>query len=118
MTKPDINTAYGLPRGFFELIKPYVSANPKVASESERLIAIWDGAFKYKNQYPKLSEKIAEWTVSAGASSPLINDNDIFDAIHSDFGRLEVAGNANSPESKQLWDELSKLLTQLKHELK
>ena len=118
MEKPKINSTYNLPQDFFELIEPYMSENADVITEPVELIKIWDAALSCKDQHPELSEKIAEWTMSVGASSPLINDNDIFDAIHSEFGRLEVEGNANTTESKRIWNELSTLLTQLKTELK
>ena len=86
----DINADYELPPGFYVLIKPCIDGTGEPFNTRAGLIRLYQAALNYRRRYPVYQESIAEWTVSAGASSPLVNDNDIFEAIHAELGSLEA----------------------------
>jgi hypothetical protein len=89
--KSSPNNIYGLPEDFLDYIYPYVrERQSRIPETSEELMAIWEEGIKYIRLYPELQENIAAWTMSVGSRSPLVDDNDIFEAIHLEIGCLET----------------------------
>jgi hypothetical protein len=89
--KSAIDSRYGLPEDFLEYIQSYIGGrNPRIPETPDELIAIWEEGIKYIRLYPELQENIAAWTMSAGSMSPLVDDNDVFEAIHLEIGCLET----------------------------
>lgn len=111
-----INNDYHLPQGFYDRIAPYVvkEDHRRVMVTPDELLALWQDALAYREQYPTLQESIAEWTMSAAASSPLVDDNDIFEAIHLTFGELEVSPQDSSDAE---WRALGDLVANAKVEV-
>ena len=108
MSTNAINTTYELPEAFFAIIRPYIEGDsPHIVSSHKELIAIWRAAIEYRTQFPELQESIAEWTMSAGASSDFIADNGLFEEIHHMFGELEVPGRNN-----EKWGMVEKLINE------
>jgi len=117
-SNPNLN--YDLPAEFYTYVKDYLQTDKKIESKEE-LIALWSHALELAAKYPDDRESIAEWTMSIGAYSPYINDDDIFQALHYGFGSLEVAdstqqtnNNANI-EWKRQRELFDTLLSERKH---
>ncbi|HEU4914276.1 MAG TPA: hypothetical protein VFT16_02610 [Candidatus Saccharimonadales bacterium] len=101
----------GLPEPFYTTIRPYVDQTlaideRQIAATPDQLMRIWREAVSARRVHPELQEIIAEWATSAAASSPLVNDNDLFEDIQARFGRLEVPNDANQSD----WAELENLI--------
>lgn len=101
----EIDERYDLPNEFARLVHAHV-VNHKVITGKSDLISFWQAALRARSECPKLQESIAEWTVSCGASSPLVDDNGILEEIHATFGQLEVSAATNEDR----WVELEKLI--------
>jgi hypothetical protein len=107
-----------LPPLFYEAIKPYINldfpnSELQVADTPEKLLAIWKSALAARRASPADQELIAEWAMSAAASSPLVNDNDRYEDIHQRFGALEVPTDDGNLSD---WQELERLITLLSDE--
>ena len=103
----------GLPTAFYDTIQPYIfhtDGQHPIADTPQKLIVIWKSALAARQAFPEKQELIAEWTVSAGASSPLTDDNDLFEHIHFWFGSLEVPAKDKNQDS---WNELTALIHSL-----
>jgi len=108
-----------VPPLFYEAIKPYIdpalpNTELQIADTPEKLLTIWKSALAARRASPADQELIAEWAMSAGASSPLVNDNDRYEDIHGRFGSLEVPtadGNLSA------WQELERIITTLSKEI-
>lgn len=108
---------FGVPEAFYEIIKPYASSysnsgdeKREVADTPSKLKVVWKAAIAARKAHPEDEELIAEWTMSAGASSPLVNDNDMFEDIHERFGRLEVPAEDSNQTA---WEEIESLIDSL-----
>lgn len=115
MTKKLPDNPLGLPTEFYATIEPYVDLNipaekRQVADTPNKLLRIWKSALSAREAHPESQELIAEWAMSAGASSPLVNDSDYFEDIHARFGRLEVSGHDNNSTA---WEELKSIVDSL-----
>lgn len=105
-----INPVYEVPQPFYE---KYIGPRRKRIQTKADLVTLWEDALTYRKQYPDLQESIAEWTMSTGASSPFVHDNNLYEAIHLEFGALEV----NYPEDTHAeagWQRLEKLVAEAK----
>jgi hypothetical protein len=108
MTENLPDNPLGLPAEFYSTIAPYINLNAaaekrQVADTPSKLLAIWKSALAARQSHPESQELIAEWAMSAGATSPLINDNDIFEDLHFRFGSLEVpASDGNEADWQKL----------------
>ena len=109
-----INTDYNLPEGFYQEIKPYLQTELTPDYSAAALIRLWQSAINYRKQYPELQESIAEWTKSAASGSSLLNDNNLYEAIHNTFGSLEVP---NDDQNKAKWQQLEMLITEAAQKL-
>lgn len=101
---------FGLPEPFYIAIRPYISKGSSDTPDTpKKLVTLWMAALSARQAHPELEELIAEWAMSAAASSPLVNDNDVYEDIHARFGRLEVPGDTNQED----WEELDDLINSL-----
>jgi hypothetical protein len=117
--KATINENYGIPQEFYAILEPYLGQNKRIIKKDE-LIDIWSAALEYAKLFPQHREHIAEWTMSVGAHSPFTNDNDIYEAIHLNFGSLEVADSSRQTqeEADSEWREQGVLFLTLLQEQK
>lgn len=90
----------------------------KSDQSKEDLIRLWQAAIDIAEEIPEAREIIAEFTMSTSASSPYINDGDIFAAIHMNFGSLEVADSTGQGEeaANAEWERQKELFNTLKKE--
>lgn len=106
MSDYEIIQPYGLPHSFYEVIKPYIEGEDRrIAETPSELITIWRAALETYSEHPEQAETIAEWAMSAAASSPLI-DEPRYEDIHVRFGQAEVPAN---DKAKQ-WEAIKKLV--------
>ena len=78
-------------------------------NDPRELVDFWRQIIECRNGFPNLQEKIAHFAVSIAASSLLVGDNDLFEAIHAEFGTLEVPQDQKNGEG---WNRVSELLAQ------
>lgn len=103
------NDLYGIPQSFYEVIKPYIEGESrKVAETRSELLTIWRAAISAYDESPDLAEVAAEWAMSTGASSPLINEPQYKD-IHVRFGQAE----APSDDKDEQWATIRQLVNEL-----
>lgn len=105
------NQNYNLPQSFFKFIEPYIRADDQqVITEKGILLGLWRRALVAKNTFPEAKEPIAEWTMSAAAGSPLL-ENQAYDEIHVTFGSLEDIGQGEPEETVAArWEKLAQLV--------
>lgn len=109
MTSSDINQHYSISQSFYEVIKPYVEGESRqVAETPSELLTIWQAAISAYDEFPDLAEVTAEWAMSAGASSPLINEPQ-YEDIHVRFGQAE----APSDDKDEQWAKIRQLVNEL-----
>lgn len=98
MRNHEINNSYSIPQSFYEVIKPYIEGESRrVAETPSELLTIWQAAIHAHDEYPNLAETTAEWAMSAGASSPLINVPQ-YEDVHVRFGQAEIPADDNDEQ--------------------
>lgn len=109
MSDYEINQPYGLPHSFYEALKPYIEGEDKrIAETPSELITIWRAALETYGKHPKHAEAIAEWTTSAAASSPLINEPK-YEDIHVRFGQAEISADDEAEQWKTIKELVNKV---------
>jgi hypothetical protein len=106
---------YDLPEEFYKQIEPYVRNNkPRLVIDTPlKLITLWQSAIKARKEHPDKQELIAEWTMSAGANSPLVKDNDTYENIHCEFGSLEVTSeDKNEADWRKIEESINNLVNE------
>jgi|GEM_PF-2784720 len=112
MSNHEINQSYEIPQSFYEIIKPYVEGDDRlVVGTVPELLIVWQASIAAHEAYPQHAETIAEWTMSAAASSPLITQA-IFEDVHHRFGQAEVSTDNNDEQ----WSVIKHLVDQLAEE--
>jgi hypothetical protein len=106
-----------LPSDFSDKIKPFVE-NQSPITDKATLIDVWQTAVNSRKAHSDKQELIAEWTMSAGATSSLINEPHLQE-IHLRFGELELpeAHIYLEPGStiEDKWNQLAELIELAKH---
>lgn len=109
MANPEINPNYHVPQFFLEAIEPYIRQNnPDVITNAGTLVTVWRQALEATQQYPEQAEHIAEWAMSAAASSPLLAQAE-FDEIQALFGQAED----DTEENAKVWSALTQKINAL-----
>ena len=121
MLEKPISYFSGLPASFRAYLKPYIGQLPgtivrKIITDPAGLVALWETALSCRQRHPDHQEGIAVWTVSVGATSPLVNDNDLFEAIHAEFGSLEFADSYPGKGDAQ-WLALEQLVAEARERI-
>lgn len=107
-----MNNTFDIPDDFYKKIKPYINEG-RVITDTSELIALWQEAAKSRDKHPQVQSLIAEWTMSAAAMSPLVNDRGLFEEIHHTFGELEAENGTNAQ-----WAKLKRLIAEANETLR
>lgn len=109
MSNAEINPNYHVPQGFFEIIEPYIKNDERQTIGSvDELVKVWQAALAAYSERPDYAEHIAEWTMSAAATSPLLTDPQL-EEIHVLFGDAEI----DTDEKEELWRHIGSLVADL-----
>jgi hypothetical protein len=114
MTKSTSLSAPDLPEAFREIVKPYLGDEPQIITDDLELITLWKAALIYGRDFPQQRDAIAKATVEAASSSPLVEENGIFETIHILFRALI---NADPSDSDEDWAEVEAHVNDLSDEL-
>jgi hypothetical protein len=109
MNNHEINQTYGISHSFYEVIKPYIEGEDRRIAETPlELVTIWQAALETYDDHPEQSNAIAEWAMSAVASSPLINEP-AYEDIHARFGHAEVPAD----DEAEQWKTINELVNEV-----
>lgn len=106
---------YDIPPQFYEQIEQYIRHdNRQTVQTKPELINLWQNALDAAKSAPEQRETIAEWTMSAAASSSLIHEPEL-EAIHLMFGELRAGAAGSTKEHvDDQWQTLKQLVRKLK----
>ncbi|HSX32869.1 MAG TPA: hypothetical protein VLF91_00845 [Candidatus Saccharimonadales bacterium] len=108
------NSDYQLPQNFLDYILPYIRKDePQAIGDRHSLLQLWQRALQAKQAFPEAQESIAEWTVSAAATSPVLAD-DAYLQVHHAFAALEDMGAGDTPDRiAESWRALTREVEEL-----